>query len=122
FGWKRVRRIYVHGLFDSRPRTGGSVARQPAVVGRRRRIRHGSGPRPAFDLRAGCSIISRNVSKRIPREMAHPAQGRFTAGPLTFIVRHELWDGNIHDHPDQGVVIDVAAEVTGKKTALLRFN
>jgi len=54
--------------------------------------------------------------------MAHPAQGRFTAGPLTFIVRHELWDGNIHDHPDQGVVIDVAAEVTGKKTALLRFN
>jgi hypothetical protein len=47
---------------------------------------------------------------------------RYTAGPLTFIVRHELWDGNIHDHADQGVSIDVAADVAGKETALLRFN
>ena len=47
---------------------------------------------------------------------------RFTAGPLTFIVRHELWDGNIHDHADQGVSIVVAAQVAGKETALLRFN
>jgi hypothetical protein len=47
---------------------------------------------------------------------------RFAAGALTFIVRHELWDGNIHDHPDQGVSIDVAADVAGKETALLRFN
>jgi hypothetical protein len=41
---------------------------------------------------------------------------------LTFIVRHELWDGNIHDHADQGVSIVVAAPVDGKETALLRFN
>lgn len=46
----------------------------------------------------------------------------FTAGPLTFIVRHELWDGNIHDHADQGVSIVVAAQVDGKETALLRFH
>ena len=47
---------------------------------------------------------------------------RFTAGPLTIIVRHELWDGNIQDHADQGVSIAVAAQVAGKETALLRFN
>jgi hypothetical protein len=47
---------------------------------------------------------------------------RFTAEPLTFIIRHELWDGNIQDHADQGVSIVVAAEVAGKETALLRFN
>lgn len=46
----------------------------------------------------------------------------FTAGPLTFIVRHEVWDGNIQDHADQGVSIVVAAHVDGKETALLRFN
>src|SRR5205085_4342115 len=37
-------------------------------------------------------------------------------------VRHELWDGNIHDHADQGVSIAVTAEVAGKETTLLRFN
>jgi len=47
---------------------------------------------------------------------------RFTADPLTFVVRHELWDGNIQDHADQGVSIDVAADVAGRETALLRFN
>lgn len=47
---------------------------------------------------------------------------KITAGPLTFIVRHELWDGNVQDHADQGVSIDVAAEVDGKPTALLRFH
>ena len=50
------------------------------------------------------------------------ASQRFTAGPLRLTVRHELWDGNIHDHADQGVCIDVAADVDGKETALLRFN
>jgi hypothetical protein len=55
--------------------------------------------------------------------MAQAAQrSRFTAGPLTFVVRHELWDGNIHDHADQGVSIAVAADVAGKETTLLRFN
>jgi len=47
---------------------------------------------------------------------------RFTAGPLTFAVRHELWDGNIQDHPDQGVAISVMADIDGKQTTLLRFN
>src|ERR1700693_6199607 len=47
---------------------------------------------------------------------------RFTAGPLTFSVKHELWDGNIQDHADQGVAISVAADVAGKETTLLRFN
>src|SRR6266568_3887349 len=46
----------------------------------------------------------------------------FTAGPLTFVVRHELWDGNVQDHADQGVAIDVAADLDGRETALLRFN
>ena len=47
---------------------------------------------------------------------------KFTADPLTFIVRHQLWDGNVEDHSDQGISIDVAADVDGKETALLRFN
>ncbi|MCH9017948.1 MAG: hypothetical protein IIB89_09350, partial [Chloroflexi bacterium] len=47
---------------------------------------------------------------------------RFEAGPVTFIVRHELWDGNIQDHADQGVSIVVAGEVDGKETVLIRFN
>jgi hypothetical protein len=51
-----------------------------------------------------------------------PASERFTAGQLTFVVKHELWDGNIHDHADQGVSIAVAADVAGKETTLLRFN
>jgi hypothetical protein len=46
----------------------------------------------------------------------------FEAGPVTFTARHELWDGNIQDHADQGVSIIVEAEVDGKKTILLRFN
>ncbi len=54
--------------------------------------------------------------------MAQPAGKRFAADPLTFIVKHELWDGNVQDHADQGVSITVAAEVGGKETALLRFN
>ena len=51
-----------------------------------------------------------------------PASQKFTAGPLTFVVKHELWDGNIHDHADQGVSIAVEADVVGKETTLLRFN
>jgi len=46
----------------------------------------------------------------------------FEAGPVTFTARHELWDGNIQDHADQGVSIVVQAEVDGKKTTLIRFN
>ena len=54
--------------------------------------------------------------------MAQSQGTRFTAPPLTFIVRHELWDGNVQDHADQGVSIAVAADVDGRETALLRFN
>jgi hypothetical protein len=55
--------------------------------------------------------------------MAEISQGtRFTVDPLTFIVRHQLWDGNVDDHSDQGVSIDVASDVDGRETALLRFN
>src|SRR2546426_141331 len=54
--------------------------------------------------------------------MEEMKKGRFSAGRLTFAVRHELWDGNIQDHPDQGVAILVMADVAGKETTLLRFN
>jgi len=54
--------------------------------------------------------------------MAHSQGKRFAADRLTFIVRHELWDGNVQDHADQGVSIAVAADVNGRETALLRFN
>ena len=47
---------------------------------------------------------------------------KFSADTLTFVVRHQLWDGNVEDHPDQGVSIDVAGDVGGKMTVLLRFN
>jgi len=47
---------------------------------------------------------------------------RISADPLTFVVKHQLWDGNVDDHADQGVTIDVAADVGGRETALLRFN
>jgi hypothetical protein len=46
----------------------------------------------------------------------------FTAGQVTFVVRHELWDGNVQDHSDQGVAIMVEGQVNGKDTTLLRFN
>ena len=46
----------------------------------------------------------------------------FAASPLNFVVRHQLWDGNVEDHVDQGVSIDVTADVGGKNTVLLRFN
>ncbi len=45
-------------------------------------------------------------------------RARSEAGNVTFVVQHELWDGNIQDHSDQGVVILVEV---GGETAL-RFN
>jgi hypothetical protein len=54
--------------------------------------------------------------------MTETSPKRFPAGSLTFIVQHELWDGNVHDHADQGVYIAVAGDVGGKETKLLRFN
>lgn len=49
-------------------------------------------------------------------------QVRFEAGPLSIVVQHELWNGNIQDHSDQGVAILVRGAVEGKETTLLRFN
>ena len=46
----------------------------------------------------------------------------FEAGNVRFAVQHELWDGNIDDHSDQGVAILVVGQAGGKDTTLLRFN
>ena len=40
---------------------------------------------------------------------------RFTANPLTFIVRQQLWDANVEDHSDQGASIEVAADMKASK-------
>lgn len=53
---------------------------------------------------------------QIGRKMTYPA------GNVTFVVQHELWDGNIEDHADQGVAILVNGQVDGQETTLLRFN
>ncbi len=45
---------------------------------------------------------------------------KFEAGPVTFIVQHELWDGNVQDHSDQGIAVLVAKQ--DDETTLLRFN
>ena len=47
---------------------------------------------------------------------------RFSAAPLSFIVRHQLWDANVEDHTDQGISIEVTADLMRKETVLLRFN
>ena len=49
-------------------------------------------------------------------------RAKIDAGAVTFIVQHELWDGNVQDHSDQGVAILVVGESGGKETTLLRFN
>src|SRR5206468_8949801 len=52
-------------------------------------------------------------------------QGRrttFEAGAVSVAVQHELWDGNVDDHSDQGVAILVLGQAGGKETTLLRFN
>ena len=49
-------------------------------------------------------------------------RAKFDAGAVGFIVQHELWDGNVQDHSDQGVAILVTGDVSGKDTTLLRFN
>src|SRR5437879_11895382 len=46
----------------------------------------------------------------------------FSADALNFIGRHQLWDANVEDHSDQGVSIEVAGDIDGKLTILLRFN
>ena len=50
--------------------------------------------------------------------MQQAARTKIEAGSVSFVVQHELWDGNLQDHSDQGVVILVEAN----DTTLLRFN
>ena len=71
--------------------------------------------------RAGSELCN-NSSRGVWRHGGSSKKTRYAAGPLTFVVRHELWDGNIQDHADQGVAIAVTADVGGKDTTLLRFN
>jgi hypothetical protein len=44
------------------------------------------------------------------------------AGAVTFTVEQQQWDGNIHSHPDQGVIVMVRGDVDGEDTAMLQFN
>lgn len=46
----------------------------------------------------------------------------YDTGAVSFAVQHELWDGNIEDHCDQGVAILVIGKPEGQETTLLRFN
>jgi hypothetical protein len=41
---------------------------------------------------------------------------------VSLVVQHELWDGNVDDHSDQGVAILVTGQAGGEETTLLRFN
>jgi len=43
---------------------------------------------------------------------------KIEAGAVSFVVQHELWDGNLQDHADQGVAI----LVNHNDQTLLRFN
>jgi len=54
--------------------------------------------------------------------MEQKGRAKYQAGSITFIVQHELWDGNLQDHSDQGVAILVVGEEKGSETTLLRFN
>ncbi|ETX03353.1 DUF7700 domain-containing protein [Candidatus Entotheonella palauensis] len=49
-------------------------------------------------------------------------QTGFDAGSVSVVIQHELWDGNVHDHSDQGVAILIVGQVEGRETTLLRFN
>src|SRR3954454_6391850 len=49
------------------------------------------------------SCLGSHKSLQQERPNMPQSQGtRFTASPLAFIVRHQLWDGNVQDHVDQG--------------------
>jgi hypothetical protein len=54
--------------------------------------------------------------------MRSGGKATFDAGDVSFVVRHELWDGNIQDHSDQGVSIRVMSQVGGNDKEVLRFN
>ena len=45
----------------------------------------------------------------------HSRRTTFEAGAVSFVVQHELWDGNIDDHSDQGVAILVTGQARGER-------
>jgi hypothetical protein len=69
-----------------------------------------------------CICLYQHLKKGVSKYGASNAEDEIHGRLLTFVVRHELWDGNIHDHAGQGVSIAVAGDVGGKETTLLRFN
>src|SRR5438874_1779121 len=109
-----------HAVYIAWSRQRSAIATRRRLAGRPH-LGHGSGPRPAFDFCDGRVLNWRRISME-GRDMPQDAQGIFTAGPLSFVIKHELWDENIQDHADQGVAICVTADVTGRRTILLRFN
>src|SRR5262249_31509365 len=90
-------------------------------------VKQGQGPRwaalpPPLAATALPFIVLRQPLGQERPSMPQSQGTTFTAEPLTLVVRHQLWDGNVEDHVDQGVSIDVTADIGGKETALLRFN
>ena len=102
-------------------RRSAGIAEIPARTAWQRPARGIRLPRWPCDDAVGVLHPHRAFTNECP-DMTQALGTRFTAGPLTFIVKHELWDGNIQDHADQGVSIAVAARVAGQETTLLRFN
>jgi hypothetical protein len=40
-----------------------------------------------------------------PPMLQQRGRAKIEAGAVSLVVQHELWDGNVQDHPDQGVTI-----------------
>src|SRR4029077_18300818 len=120
------RRCPATSTFARCPRPGLSPSAPRSRDGRRplscrTSLRRGRLVQRAFQFLTLASKLLQTRGREGPT-MEEAKKGRISAGPLTFAVRHELWDGNIHAHPDQGVATLVMADVVGKETALLRFN
>src|SRR5262249_15212157 len=103
---------------------GGGGAGRGGVSGPTGGLTHGGGGGPPRSVRFQFWDLGSKLLLAVKRggPTMEEMKKRFSAGGLTFAVRHELWDGNIQDHPDQGVAILVVADVAGKETTLLRFN
>lgn len=52
----------------------------------------------------------------------HKGTSKIEVGTVSITVRQEQWDANIHNHSDQGVIIDVEGQIDGADTVLLRFT
>ena len=74
------------------------------------------------EIVAELRVAELGIEVGVEQTMMQKGKARVSAGRVSFVVQHELWDGNIQDHTDQGVAISVVAEDGGKETILLRFN